>query len=174
MSGEPKTYVILIGHGSRVPGSGGDMEKVAERLVADDYIAAVETCYMSRVRPFFPETLEGLVARGARRVVVIPYFLHSGLHLVLDMPEMIKEEAVKYPDVNVIYGKHLGYDDAMVALVKKRVEESETMPDVRDITLQPRENYPLPEGEMEFVPMTKEEAEQYMREKDGHHRHHHH
>lgn len=173
MSGEQKTFVILIGHGSRVPGSGGDMEKVAGRLAADGDIAAVETCYMSRVRPFFPETLGKLVERGARKVVVIPYFLHSGLHLVLDMPEMIKEEAAKYPGVNVIYGKHLGYDDAMVALVKKRVEESESMPDVRDLELEPRESYPLPEGEKEFVAMTKEEAEQYMRAKGGHHHHHH-
>ena len=169
------TAVILIGHGSRVPGSSRDMEKVAARLAEDSAYDMVEACHMSRLGPFFPETLEKCVTAGARRVIVIPYFLHSGLHLVLDMPEMIQREAERYEGLTVIYGRHLGYDKSMVALVKQRIEESAKLEDVRRMQLEPRENFPLPEGELEFVAMEPEQAKKF-REGKGHdhdHDHHH-
>ncbi|VAX25849.1 hypothetical protein MNBD_NITROSPINAE02-405 [hydrothermal vent metagenome] len=173
MGSNSATAIILMGHGSRVPGSGGDMEKVARRLAATCGYALVEICYMSRVAPYFPEALEKCVKQGAAKIVVIPYFLHSGLHLVLDIPQMIQEKARIYPDVEIIYGKHLGFDDSMVALVEKRIEESMTLGDVRTIKFPPREKYPLPKGELEFIPMTLEEAEKYRSEHDIHHDHHH-
>jgi len=173
MNDKAGTAVILIGHGSRVPGAGRDMEKVAMRLESSGAYGMVAACYMSRVRPFFPETLENVVRRNARKVIVIPYFLHSGLHLVLDIPMMIQEEAKKYPGVNIIYGEHLGYDDAMVELVGRRIDESEKLKDVRELSLGERDQYPLAEGEKEFVPMTPEEAREYMK-KHGHGHHHHH
>ncbi len=172
MSGKTRTAVILIGHGSRVPASGADMEKVAEQLRGENGYDIVETCYMSRMRPFFSETLEKVVNSRVGKVVVIPYFLHSGLHLILDIPRMIQEDAKKYPGVNIIYGRHLGYDNAMVALVKRRVRESETMDDVRDLKLGRRAQYPLPDDELEFVPMTKEEVREYMEKKGRRHHHH--
>lgn len=174
MKNKTGTAVILIGHGSRVPGSSRDMERVAGRLAEDGAYDAVEACHMSRLGPFFPETLEKCVKAGARRVIVIPYFLHSGLHLVLDMPEMIQREANRYEGLTVIYGKHLGYDESMVALVKQRIEESAKLDDVRAMPLEARENYPLPEGELEFVAMEPEEAKKFREKKGDDHDHNHH
>jgi sirohydrochlorin ferrochelatase len=172
MSEKTRTAIILIGHGSRVPASGSDMEKVAVGLRNDSDHVIIETCYMSRMKPFFSETLKKVIDAKVDKVMVIPYFLHSGLHLVLDIPKMIQENAEKYPDVKIVYGKHLGYDDAMVTLVKRRIEESETLCDVRDLKLAERENYPLPNDELEFIPMTKEEAKEYTENRGGHCHHH--
>lgn len=174
MSEKIRTAIILIGHGSRVPASGNDMEKVAERLRGDKDYITIETCYMSRMKPFFSETLKKVVEAKAEKVMVIPYFLHSGLHLVLDIPKMIQENAKHFPGVKIIYGRHLGYDDAMVALVKRRIEESEALGDVRDLKLAERDSYPLPKDEMEFIPMTKKEAKEYIESRGGRcHQHHH-
>ena len=48
---------------------------------------------MSRLGPHYPEILAKCVEGGATEVVVIPYFLNNGLHIRLDIPEMMKEEA---------------------------------------------------------------------------------
>ena len=45
---------------------------------------------------------------------------------------MLIEKARQYPNVTVVFGKHLGYDDALVDLVKKRIDESGELPDVRE------------------------------------------
>ena len=101
---DPKTGVILLGHGSRVPDAGKNMEKVAAALKERYGYAIVEVCYLSRLGPHFPEAFEQCIAGGAREIIVIPYFLHDGLHLVLDIPEMMQEVAAKHPQVRVVLG----------------------------------------------------------------------
>ena len=105
---QPFEAIILLGHGSRVPEAGKDMLRVARRLREKYGYSLVEVCFMSRLGPHFPEILEKCVRQGADRVVVIPYFLHSGLHILLDIPEMMKEEAQKFPGVQLVFGKSLG------------------------------------------------------------------
>jgi sirohydrochlorin ferrochelatase len=154
--------VILLGHGSRVPEAGKSMEKVALGLKRKYGYAIVEVCYLSRLGPHFPEIFEKCVQQGAHCVVIIPYFLHEGLHIVLDIPSMIQKTAARFPGVRVVLGKNLGFDDVLVDLVEKRIADSRQSCDVRDMTLPSKNQYPVPEGQYEFVPMPPEEAAKYI------------
>jgi sirohydrochlorin ferrochelatase len=95
------------------------------------------------------------------------------MHILLDIPEMMQEVVTAYPDVNVILGKNLGFDALLVELVNKRIEESTSMSDVREVVLPPRKSFPVPDGQCEFVPMKPEEASAY-RHRLGHGDDHHH
>jgi sirohydrochlorin ferrochelatase len=117
--------VILMGHGSRVPGADDGMEQVAARLREAQGYRIVETCAMSLLGPRLRETLLKCVSRGATTVVVIPYFLHVGVHVGSDIPQIIQETAAEFPQVRVVLGGHLGYDDCLAELVQKRIVESE-------------------------------------------------
>jgi len=158
--------IILLGHGSRVPGAGAAMQKVADRLREKHGYPMAEICFMSRLGPHFQDVFEKCVAEGATEVIVIPYFLHSGLHIRLDIPKMMQDNARKYPHVKLIFGKNLGYDESIVDLVEKRIAESKGSGDVRALELPPEEKYPIPPGQCEFVPMPPEEAEKW-RESTG-------
>ena len=157
--------VIILGHGSRVPEAGKDMETVATLLKKDYNLEMVEACQMSRLGPHYPETLAKCVKNGATEVVVIPYFLNSGLHIRLDIPEMMKEEAEKYPHVKMIFGRHLGFDPKFADIIYRRIQESLDLPDVRRLELEPRESFPVPAGQGEFVEMPPEEARRYENER---------
>jgi sirohydrochlorin ferrochelatase len=126
-----KEAVILMGHGSRVPGAGEGMEKVARLLMEKRPGTMIETCYMSELGPHFPEILEKCVREGAGKVIVMPYFLHLGIHLREDIPEMMEREAKKYPGLTLILGRHLGFDESLADLVGKRLDESRTLDDIR-------------------------------------------
>jgi len=132
--------IILLGHGSRVPGAGQDMERVAQVLKEKYRLESVKSCHLSRLGPHFPETLASCVSEGAKEIIVIPYFLNMGLHIRLDIPEMMQVEAKKYPNVKIVYGKHLGYDDAFADIIYKRIEESSKLADVREIELPHRDS----------------------------------
>ncbi|MBS3921472.1 MAG: sirohydrochlorin cobaltochelatase [Deltaproteobacteria bacterium] len=160
---KPDEAIILMGHGSRVPGAGKDMEEVAKRLKQKYGYLRVEICFVSRLGPHFHEVFEKCVNQGANRVLVIPYFLHEGLHLLLDIPEMMQKEAKKFPHVKLILGKSFGFDEALVELVERRIEESKDLCDVRDIVLPGRDEYPIPPGQYEFVQMPPDEAVRYRR-----------
>lgn len=128
-----KEAVILMGHGSRVPGAGEGMEKVAQWLKEKRPGAVIEICYMSELGPHFQEILEKCVREGADKVIVMPYFLHLGIHLREDIPAMMETEAKKYPGLTLILGRHLGFDESLAELVGKRLDESRELNDIREL-----------------------------------------
>ncbi len=156
--------VILLGHGSRVPGAGDALDRVVGALRARLEPTRVERCYMSRLGPHFPDTFEKIVAAGARSVVVIPYFLFTGLHIQLDIPEMLQQCAQNFPDVRVAYGEPLGFHDSLVDVVEERIEAARGAIDVREMALPPREKFPIPPGQLEFVGMPPEMASRWNRQ----------
>ncbi len=158
----PCEAIILLGHGSRVPEAGKDMERVAARLREKYGYQLVDVCFMSRLGPHFPEVFQKCVNLVATKVLVIPYFLHSGLHLVRDFPEMLQVEAQKFPGVTLQMGRGFGFDEMLVDLVQTRIEETRGLSDVRQMVLPPKEKYPVPEGQCEFVPMLPDEAAKYL------------
>ena len=161
MKDTPKEAIILLAHGSRVPEAGNGMERVVQRLREKLRNCIVEACYLSRLGPHFPEVFEKCVAEGAKNVILIPYFLHTGLHIVLDIPKMMQEKAKEFPGVKLILGKQLGFDECLVDLVGRRIEESRALDDVRDLKLKRKDKYPLPPGQYEFVMVPPEEAGKY-------------
>jgi precorrin isomerase len=136
--------ILLMGHGSRVPEAGKDMEEVAGRLKEKFGYSRVEICFMSGLKPHFPEALEKCVSQGATKVLVIPYFLHVGVHLLQDIPRMMRKEAERFPHMKLILGKSLGFNEGLVDLVGHRIEESRNLCDVRDL--------PLPDREEDLIP----------------------
>ena len=93
----------------------------------------IEICYMSRIDPHFPEVFESCISQGATRVIVMPYFLHSGLHLLEDIPDLLLDKARKYHDIELILGENLGFDECLVDPVIKRLDESRGLRDIRTL-----------------------------------------
>lgn len=150
--------VILLGHGSRVPDAGQSMQRLAASLKDGGRYPVVACCNMSRLGPHFEETFEALVQQGARQVLVLPYFLHDGLHIRLDIPAMMQAAAAQHPHVGLVFGPNLGFDPLLVELVERRIAQSRGFPDVRRLMLPGETDYPVPPGQCEFVPMPPEEA----------------
>lgn len=125
-----KKAIILLGHGSRAASAADDMEKVARRLKERLDYEIVETCQMSGRGAHFSEVFERCIAGGAGTILVLPYFLHRGIHLLQDVPEMMREKAAAFPGVKVVLGKNLGFDECLVDLLIKRLMESWNLPDV--------------------------------------------
>jgi sirohydrochlorin ferrochelatase len=132
MMNPEKEAIILFGHGSRIPGAGEGMEQVAARMRDKLPPGIIEICYMSRLGPHFPEVFESCVARGVTKIIIMPYFLHTGLHLMEDIPELLRDKAEQYPHVKLVLGKNLGFDECIVDLVIKRLVESKDLPDIRE------------------------------------------
>ena len=131
-AGRGKQAVILIGHGSRAAGADDDMDRIAARLEAETG-GIVEVCRMGGRGIPFGETFARCLSQGATTIIALPYFLHFGVHLRQDLPEILREAAAGHPEVRLVLGRHLGYDESLVALVAKRIGESEGLADIRSL-----------------------------------------
>ncbi len=128
-----KRALILLGHGSRATGASDDMERVAMGLKGRLDYEIIAICQMSGKGALFPEVFETCIRQGADRILVLPYFLHRGIHILQDVPRMMRETAARFPGVKVVLGNNLGFDEAIVDIVMKRIEESEPLADIREI-----------------------------------------
>jgi sirohydrochlorin cobaltochelatase len=73
------THVVLVGRGSTDPDANAEVAKVARLLWEGRGYPAVEYSFISLARPSVPEALDRARRLGARRIVVAPYFLFSGV-----------------------------------------------------------------------------------------------
>lgn len=112
--------ILLIAHGSRRPEANRDLTLLAEMLMARG-AGIVEPAYLELCEPNIPTGGRTCVARGARRVWMMPYFLSAGVHVATDLEEFRGDLAAEFPQVQFTVCPHLGLHPLMVDIVVDRL-----------------------------------------------------
>jgi precorrin-8X/cobalt-precorrin-8 methylmutase len=118
------TGVVVLAHGSKVRSGNEGLFKIVEMLRAMRKWDMVEACFLQLAKPGLTETVEDIIGRGAKRVVVMPLLLFSGNHVMKDIPEEIEKEQKKYPEVEFFYAKSIGADERIAQITKERIEDA--------------------------------------------------
>ncbi|GHC63663.1 hypothetical protein GCM10010349_34320 [Streptomyces flavofungini] len=115
--------VLLVGRGSTDPDANSEVFKAARLLWEGRGYAGVETAFVSLAAPDVPSGLDRCVALGARRIVVLPYFLFTGI-----LPDRVRQQtdgwASAHPDVEVRSADVIGPEEELVELVMERYREA--------------------------------------------------
>ncbi|WP_328503721.1 sirohydrochlorin chelatase [Streptomyces sp. NBC_00457] len=115
--------VLLVGRGSTDPDANAEVHKAARLLWEGRGYAGVETAFVSLAAPDVPSGLERCVKLGARRIVVLPYFLFTGI-----LPDRVKQQtegwAAAYPEIEVRSAEVIGPEPELLDLVMERYEEA--------------------------------------------------
>lgn len=121
-----ETAVVILAHGS--PNEGdvvGLMGDIVRRVKAGLTSGVeVEWAALQFNHPNLGEAVENLVKRGAKRLVVMPYFLFGGRHSTRDIPNLIEDIKQAYPHIEFISTSTLGMDGLLADLVIKRIQET--------------------------------------------------
>lgn len=120
---ENEALLVMV-HGSPRPESNQDMFAVVERLRHRNAFSFVEVGFMECNEPSIPEAIDTLAAQGAKKIIAVPYFLHSGTHVADDLPTLLEAAGQKYPRITFSMGDYLGRDPLMDEVIVKRVEEA--------------------------------------------------
>ena len=116
--------IVLMGRGSSDPDANGDVYKIARILWERTGVSTVETCFTGITDPRLPTGVERAVRLGARRVIVIPYFLFTGV-LIKRMTNLILELRQRYPQITLQMAEYFGLHDILREVVLDRVREAE-------------------------------------------------
>ena len=114
--------IIIVDHGSRRDESNRMLERVAElfgQRFAERY-SIVEPAHMELAEPSIATAYARCVERGAKRVVVCPFFLGPGKHWTQDIPRLTADAAAKFPQTTYHVAPTLGIDDLILDLLAKR------------------------------------------------------
>ncbi len=118
------TAVVLVGRGATDPDANAEIAKTARLLQEGRGFGTVETCFISLAEPSVPAGLERARRLGFSRIVVLPWFLFSGV-----LPDRIVAQAQEWagghPGLDVRVAGLLGPTDALAAVVLERWTELE-------------------------------------------------
>ena len=105
-----------------MPGSDIAMQKVAKALGKEKKYIQVFCAFLEISEPSIPDAIESAVKKGASEIKLVPYFVHIGRHVSEDIPKITAQTSKKYPEVKVKLCPYLGYDEKLVEIVRKRLE----------------------------------------------------
>ncbi|MFC9277674.1 sirohydrochlorin chelatase [Streptomyces collinus] len=115
--------VLLVGRGSTDPDANAEVHKAARLLWEGRGYAGVETAFVSLAAPDVPSGLDRCARLGARRIVVLPYFLFTGI-----LPDRVRRQteewAAAHPETEVRSADVIGPEPELLDLVMERYEEA--------------------------------------------------
>jgi sirohydrochlorin ferrochelatase len=118
-----KTAVLIIAHGSRHQAANDDLHALAERFSAQGEYPIVEACFLELAEPDIASGGSRCAARGATLVLMIPYFLSAGVHLLRDLTNAREELSRRHPGIEFRLGPPLGPHPLLDALIAARISE---------------------------------------------------
>jgi sirohydrochlorin ferrochelatase len=121
-----RTAVLLIAHGSRQAQANDDLHQLAARFAERADHPIVEACFLELAEPDIAAGGACCVARGASRVLMVPYFLSAGVHLVRDLTAARDELQRRHPNVEFRLGPALGPHPLLDDLVAERIRQTDT------------------------------------------------
>jgi len=117
-----QTAIVLFAHGSGVPEANSQVASVAGEISRRSGCAA-GCAFLDIAQPDLAATVTTLAKAGARRIVVVPYFLTMGVHVGQDLPRLIDAQRTRFPEVEFLLGQPLEGSPGLPALILERVRE---------------------------------------------------
>jgi sirohydrochlorin ferrochelatase len=116
--------LLLLAHGSRSKKSNLEVINLAEKIknnCSGNY-DTIHPAFLELSTPTIPEGIKLCVDDGASSIVVLPYFLNSGRHVLEDIPNQINEIKKYYPNVSVDIAPHIGASKRMVDVLMSSID----------------------------------------------------
>jgi len=117
-----QTAIIIVDHGSRREESNQMLEELTSHFAArfKERYDIVEPAHMELAEPSIATAYAMCVKRGAKRILVVPFFLGPGKHWTQDIPRLTADAAAQFPQTTYHVSPTLGIDDLILDLLDKR------------------------------------------------------
>jgi sirohydrochlorin ferrochelatase len=119
----PIDALLLLGHGSRKSDANRPLEDLARMTAEELGVCRFAVAYLQFAQPTMEQAVEDLTASGARRIVIMPFFLFPGAHITEDVPLEITRLRERFPRTELLLAPHLGVHPLLARVAAERVRE---------------------------------------------------
>jgi sirohydrochlorin cobaltochelatase len=117
------TAILVVGRGSSDPDANSDLFKISRLLWEKMKVKWVETAFIGVTSPLIEEGLEKCLKLGARHVVIVPYFLFTGI-LINRMDQILEQFRLKNPNHQFSMAEYFGFHPELKQILRDRVNEA--------------------------------------------------
>ncbi len=117
------TAILVVGRGSSDPDANSDLYKLSRLLWESRRYPWVESCFIGVTNPSLPEGLARCAVLGARRIIVAPYFLFTGV-LIPRIHRIVSEFTAAHPGIEVRMANYLNGHPKLVTVLQERKREA--------------------------------------------------
>ncbi|GAA4839320.1 CbiX/SirB N-terminal domain-containing protein [Paenibacillus vulneris] len=118
-----QTAVLVVGRGSSDADANSDLFKISRLFWEKLKVKWVETAFIGVTAPLVDEGIERCIKLGARKVVILPYFLFTGV-LMKRMEQMLLQFSEKYPEQEFILADYFGFHPNLQLILRERALEA--------------------------------------------------
>lgn len=115
--------VIVVDHGSRRDQSNQMLLEVIAALGQRSDYTIIEPAHMDLAEPSIKTAYGRCVDRGAKLVIIHPYFLLPGRHCYEDVPSLATAAFEQHPDVPFVVTEPLGLHPLMFEIIEQRIRD---------------------------------------------------
>jgi sirohydrochlorin ferrochelatase len=119
-----KTALLLIAHGSRREEANADARVLAQMLAARGSWLVAVPVFLELAQPDITTGAKQCVAAGAERVILLPFFLSAGTHVVEDLEAHRRSLGEQHPHVEFLLAQPLGCHPLLVEILVQRALEA--------------------------------------------------
>ena len=119
-----KTAILMMAHGSRIAEANDAAREVAKMVQELTGFEIVEVSFREMHEPNIQRGIDACVAKGAERILLMPYFLFLGAHVLNDLPEEITQAQKRHPGLIMEMGGHLGAHRKLAEIEAERIGEA--------------------------------------------------
>jgi len=119
-----KTGIIVLSHGSKLKKANASLNKIVRAVRQKTGLDRIVPAYLQSYKPDLGKSIKGLIAKGDRMIIIVPFFLFNGNHVTRDIPRIIEKEKEIYPDVKFVYTKNMGADKRVADIISDMVEDA--------------------------------------------------
>lgn len=102
--------LIIAAHGSRKKESNLEVADLTKRLSnkVTGSFAMVEHAFLQFADPLLENKIDELAKKGAAKIVIFPFFIGSGSHILADIPLLVKKAQLTHGHIEFKVTRHLG------------------------------------------------------------------
>ena len=121
---QPKTALLVIGHGSRAVEAVKVLQEIAASLRRRFRGFIVEPCFLELNQPDIQTAIDRTVMQGAGRILFVPFSIYLDGHVGRDLPEHMVMARGRHPGLDIRIAPHLGPDPRLVAICSDRIRKA--------------------------------------------------
>jgi sirohydrochlorin ferrochelatase len=128
---ETRVALLIIAHGSRRAEANADLDFIADGIRSRRRYPIVQVAYLELAEPGIEAGGASCVDLGATEVIMLPYFLSPGVHVVEDLTMARNQLGARFPGVRFVLAEPLGRHPLLIDVVEDRAGKAQ-VPSAKD------------------------------------------